>query len=844
MLQQNLFVHENLRWTRSGVVWADFILSGIEYGYRPDSDKELARAMHKMLLRALSGEALLMGVCASLNPYAVVERMTRGVDLDAHPDWEAECEASIPTLEAYNPGRRIFWLSVPLATSGWKERANAAWSSAVTSITDQVGLSRQSPSAQEIALRKNQAQLIANDIPAYFSPTPVTPAQISWLHQHSLQRGVALDADLPRGIPTEGEVKTSSSFTAFRLDEGAQTDRVSTGVRSKLPTLQRVLKLDQPWELEPPPPSYQCVLALADLPAGGVLFPGSEYYTLADAIPGADIDWAIRFRIRSSEEVRKKNQRALVNLNEQYNQREGELSHGHSVLDSAADDLAEYAAKMEADSMEVEVESTTLFVVGADSVDGALALARSLAKLFEGSNYKLVAPLGFQEDLWHAANPGTPAPKIVGEFNQITTATDFSAYVPCTHSELGDSAGALLALNITSARIGVVHHDLASKSEADVSGSFGASGNLGSGKSILLKVITGSFVDRGGKTVIVDHTEAGEYEVFARTITDATIASLSDPQWSIDPLRIFDAYKGAEVAATVLMPLLQIQPDDDFGVTLAMALDPEYRREHGLLDGGLPELIAHLDNTDCHLKMHHELARKIGVYAKKSYAAAMFRNLPPLDRGAPAIVFRTESVKLPSQNELQHDHLFRQMSLEKRFGRAAYTLIGLIAREICFADPAEPALFLLDECHRLTRQEEGLDIAIEFLKEGRKESAYIGLASQDALEGMGNETLRGLIPTRFGMRQTDRNLARNELAFLDLDPADPDLLKELTEQTSPVVGKDPETGKEYVEPHRRGEGYMRDAYGNIGRIKVLLPSDPHRAAAVLTTPASKEKVHS
>ena len=94
------------------------------------------------------------------------------------------------------------------------------------------------------------------------------------------------------------------------------------------------------------------------------------------------------------------------------------------------------------------------------------------------------------------------------------------------------------------------------------------------------------------------------------------------------------------------------------------------------------------------------------------------------------------------------------------------------------------------------------------------------------------------------MRQTDRNLARNELAFLDLDSADPNLLKELTEQTSPVVGKDPETGKEYVEPHRRGEGYMRDAYGNIGRIKVLLPSDPHRAAAVLTTPASKEKVHS
>ena len=40
MLQPITAVGGNLRWTRSGTVWADFILTGIEYGYRPGRGQE------------------------------------------------------------------------------------------------------------------------------------------------------------------------------------------------------------------------------------------------------------------------------------------------------------------------------------------------------------------------------------------------------------------------------------------------------------------------------------------------------------------------------------------------------------------------------------------------------------------------------------------------------------------------------------------------------------------------------------------------------------------------------------------------------------------------------------
>ncbi|GAB4590085.1 ATP-binding protein [Nocardia sp. IFM 10818] len=839
ILQPTWFVDGNLRWTRSGTVYAEWILSGVEYGYRPIEDKETARMLHKLLLRALPGESLLLGLCASLDPAAIVARMEDGIDLATHPAWAAECEATLDTLAEFRPGRRIYWLSVPLNNRRWRDRLVASGNAALISLTDLAGAPRRLPGPDEIALRRHQADLIAAALPPYFRPTPVTPAQMGWLHLHSLQRGLQLDADLPpRRYP--GSRKTSAAFAPARLDEGAISDRPPQP-RWRAPThkLTRVVKVDQPWSPTPVPASYQAFLALADTPAGGEEFPGSEFLTLADELP--DVDWALLLTVRARDEVLRANQRALINLQDQYHQRSGELSHGHSVLDTAAEDLAIYAEALESDKNEVEVQATVVFACGAASEEEVLHNAQQLARTFDASHYRLLAPLGRQADLWKALTPGAPRPRVLGDFLQVTTSADFSGYVPCTSADVGDASGPLLALNISSARIGVVHHDVASKSAADISGSCGVCGDLGSGKSVLIKSMCGHFVDRGGRVVVVDHTQLGEYAAWANTVTDATIVDPGDPRYSIDPLRVFEPRRGAEVAASLLMPLLQIQPDDDFGLLLTRVLDPGYRAEHGLLDGGLHELIEHLAGAAAD-PLAAKLGAKLGVYSDKSYAASIFSpNLPALSPESPAIVFRTHLVQLPTQAQVSAPHLFKELPLEKRVGRATYALIAYYARELCFSDPSQPCLFALDECHRLTRAEEGLDVAVEFVREGRKESAYILLGSQDPDEGMGSETLRGLIPTKITMRQKDPRLARKSLAFVGLDPDDPALLKELVEETSPATGKDPATGREYVEPHRRGEGYMRDAFGNIARIKVLPPSSPARRAAVMTTPTGHRR---
>ena len=77
MQQPNRLVTSNLRWTRSGVVWADYVLTGIPYGYRPIEDRQTARSIHYMFLLALPGESLLLSVAVSLDPMTIVERMER-----------------------------------------------------------------------------------------------------------------------------------------------------------------------------------------------------------------------------------------------------------------------------------------------------------------------------------------------------------------------------------------------------------------------------------------------------------------------------------------------------------------------------------------------------------------------------------------------------------------------------------------------------------------------------------------------------------------------------------------------------------------------------------------------
>ena len=471
----------HLMWTRSGAVWALWRLQPLPYGFRNLKNKQSARTLHQALFRALPGESLLLSVCAGLDPAAVVERMTDGVDLDSSPAWAQECLATLDSLASIGIGQRAYWVAVPLSSDkGFREPLRAA----LSDVRDALGLPRSGIPAGEVARRTEQAQRLADAIPLAFQPTPATVAQLVWLQLHAQQRGLFADLSLPEDA-TSSELltpRTGSALPQALLDEGGRGDLRRGDLRALNPLQRRYLKVSQPHDPTGTPASYQALLVLSDVPEV-MTFPGSEFLGRVDEC-GLEVDWAVRLQVRGSHDALKRNRRALTNLNDQYSQREGEVSHGHHTLDRAAADLSEYAQILDRDKLEVECHSTTVFCVAGPTADDATGQARSLAAYFASAGYRLSQPVGNQEDLWWAMVPGTPPRKIVEECAQTSTSSALAAAVPLASTDLGDDRGSLLGLNISSGRPGVVLHDIAGAASRDISGSLAIAGEPGGGKAL------------------------------------------------------------------------------------------------------------------------------------------------------------------------------------------------------------------------------------------------------------------------------------------------------------------------------------------------------------------------
>lgn len=827
----------NLRFTRTGTVWADFLLSGVPYGLRPVKEKLMVKQLHQGLFRALPGESLLLGLVSTVDPAQLVARMLAGVDPEECPDWVAECDATWDSLEQLHPGQRLYWLSLPLAEASPIGQVGGAAAAVFADLKERVGLPKTVPSQARVDALLAQARKAVESVPRPFHATPATPALMVWLHSHLLDRGLYQDWTLPDGQHDDvtAALNTSKSGTALTapfLDEGGQTDMGKKA--SWNPLGRRFVKVQNPAVGVVEEASYQSLLVVSDVPDGGMLFPGSEVIGRIDEC-GLDVDWAVRLQVRASAEVALSNQKALRNLNEQFSQRDGEASHGLSALAKSAEDLAEYAALLEADKLEVETQATIIFCVAGPTAESAMLQAKGLADFLSEAGYKLAQPVGFQEELWWAMCPGVPAGRLVREYGQITTSASLSATVPLASTRLGDQQGSLLGLNIgngpllapqvTCGPTGVIFHDPEGSTDRNVSGSIAITGELGSGKSFTLKKIAADVIDRGGTIIVPDRTHMGEWALWADSVTTARVVDTLNPVWSLDPLRLFGAVDGSRIAQSFLIPLLNVAPTTKDGVLMSDVLDPDYLASHRLVSLG--GLVTHL-NTDCALEGAKDLGRLINVFARRDLGRVIFdATIPALDLAEQAVIILTHGLELPSSDELAQEHLFRQLSLEKLFGRALYALIASMARQVCFADLDRLAAFIVDEAHSVTISAEGTRAIQDFVRDGRKHRAIVALGSHDAEEDFPSTTLRGLIPTRLLMRHTDKALARRGLAWLDLDPDDEALVELVTKNMSPLIG-------DQVPEHRRGECLYRDSAGNVGRAKILAPATRARNQAART----------
>lgn len=860
----------HLVWSAHGSVWALYRLhpgpdargqveESVQGTYVPAAvrDEQLAKITH--MVRSLSGAPRLFGLAAQVDPGEIALKMIEGIEpADTAPGadhpWVENVEATLDLLDDQEMHRRTLWLAVPLQSETAGLPVAASLGAASAELAALLGVRPGPVAGREVRAYREQAGRVEAALAGGIAFRPACPAEVVWMIQHALHRGVAEpllaeaeSSDLYGGQLQDGVLRSPSygDLGQVRLQEGGidpQLDDVgelrSAGritrsgrtawwrVKGGSPLGRRWLQVESDAGV-----GYQAHLALAECPPA-VSQDAADLFAQLESLD-FPVDYTIDLTLVPAEKARAQVQRKKNELIDQADQYDARPTGMPASLSEAARDLGELDARLSRTSVEVEVQSVTVLTVWGPTAAVCDSRARALAALLSGADYRAVRPAGLQEALFALGLPGTVRPGVVREFTQHQVSEDWALSGAFTVGEVGDPNGMFLGIDLDCGTTRPVMINVADAPKQDASASMGIVGDLGAGKSVLQKLIGEAVWARGGCAICIDRTPVREWAAFARTAARGRVQIIDAAQAevSIDPLRMFTGPEGRHYALSYLTLQLGIGPMSTNGEVLHHAVEHAAASHRPSMQGVL-EVLEEMAAGEAGRRQDAAatLAGLIRVVASNPLAAMVFDPaLPPVRLDASSahdmIVITTAGLKLPPKAAFANPEVLHQQPLEALIGRAVLYLIAALARQTAFEDPERFTSVVLDELYWLTSSAEGTALVHEILHDGRKHGAGLLAGSHDAAE-LGPD--RGLMAYRALARTADRERARRGLEFIGLDPDDPQLLRLVTTGLSPVGQRG-----------REGEFLLTCPRQNTGRVKAVIPRIARIATSITTTPGRR-----
>jgi len=839
----------NLLWTTNAAVWGVWKVDSENYTHASRATKRERLDALESLFKSMTGEVLLLSLCPQVDAASVVKRMMSGIDEDRSSRYLDMSLNVLEELQKWPLTGRVDFLALPLPNLDLKQTTRAVASSAQAELMTLLGLPVPPVSVGEEEQRLAQARRMASSWPTGIRLRPATEAEILWIYGHSARRGISEPMLPEEGTPRalRGRGHTVTAHTQVVLDEGGRSDRTSKAPTN--PFRRRYLKASTEHG-----DSYQALCILSEMPEAFV-FPGSEYLASLDEF-GFPIDWAVRLMVEPGSKAEPRSRRQQRELAHQRGEYDGETAGVPASLDKASFSLDEYRDRLTSSATEVEIRASIIVCVWGEHPDEANENAASLANHFGGNDYTLVRPVGDQIALFEAMLPGVKTPRPVLDYTQFLLARDFAMALPFSGCSLGDDTGYLYGIQLSGGGARPVLIDFSHGPRVNASASAAYVGELGSGKSVGMKSAMYSILSTGhregtaksrGRALVIDRTPQQEWSRFAEACPGSTQVIRFDEhaRISLDPLRVFRGRRAARYCESFLTPLLGISPMSLEGVTLAEGIE-------ATRIGPNPSMAALIENLALRARTPDpeeandaavrasasELVRTLRALAKKDLGRTIFDPSLPVVRitDADSIVFAVDRIGLPTKEELS-EHRLPSLEIEKKIGWRLMYLITALCREIAFSNPQEFCGVFLDECWWLTSSAEGSNLLLELIADGRKHLAAAFAGSHDPYDiGPKSEIgdkIRALLSHIFVFRHRSKTLAARCLDFLDLDPTDPQMIKMITENLSPINLNDEERAL------RAGECLYRDLRKRIGGMKVLIPADEEAERAIHTTPGQE-----
>ena len=846
---QVLDICGNLMFCADGTTWAVWRV------YPQQSARATGKQLQQLydrtvtLMKSLRGAVMIASLCEQVQPHAIIRRCLDGIDLDSNPHWAETVHNAWDQLDNLDVLGRSHWIAKPLTGHGWKDAAQSMLRATGAALGEILGVPVRPATAAAISAGQERARLAAEEFGSALPLRPATEAELLWWLARAPVRGVnepQLDHRITvhnSGITvTPGRSRARlATMRGVVLDEGARTD-AAAGLLNPLRTINRRFLKCLTADDDRLATSYQAYLVLAEMPRA-FTFPGHEILARLSDI-GFGVDYALRITAKTNEEARTSNRRRTRDLIGQDDEHGGDTAGVPADVRSAQEEIQHKNARLGASSTEIDLEVGIVACVWGATAAECDMRAKSLRQAFLGGEYRWERPLGGQKQLYHALLPGPRTPMVVRECSQNLLASDCAMLLPVSATDFGDPSGALFGMVIDGGAIAPFLLDPTYGPTHDSSGGLAVIGELGAGKSVVLKNVAAVVrLMLDGRVIVVDRTRSREWEPVAAALPgNSQIVDIVDPtldgeragraelRYSCDPLRVFRGRSKTStgIAETFFASWLDLESNSAERDALGRGLD-EISGDLDASSNALVDALARHGDTD---PAARALAERLQRLRRDPITRPIFdSDLAPVDLlSADMVVFCTHEIPLPSALEMSNDRMAARIPPRKLFGRAFHLLIAAIAKEICFGT-TRWGEFICDEAYNVTGTPEGQQIALEFVRDGRKHGADMAFGSHAASD-LGDEVLQGLIAVRFLGRHRDDRLARGGLAWLGIDPADQQYRETVTRDLSPL---DP-GGTEIDRLARAGEFLVRDHSGRIGKVKVI--TQPYRTLpqAVLTTP--------
>ena len=816
------FITDNLIWSADGGVWAIWRVNSVSYPYL--SAKEKLRVYHQLrgAFISLPTESMLLSVCRQIDPYAVVERMISDVDITQHPAWKTAALRTLDQLEDSEIYDRYFFIAVKLPDEGLKRQMAASGSAATSGLFASFGLTPPPPRRKDVERRRRQAAQYEGQLQTGLSMRAARPAEIRWLYARAAYRGLSepmLDEDWTPDIAEAGSGPDAALYgpSLVHLVDAVFQEGGDKTLDEDRPRHPRYLRVESELGV-----SYQTFMVMAGMPRQWQ-FPngGGEWFIAADQAP-FPVDWCARITSVPNQDAQLKSRRQARQLKAQVDEYDGDQSGVPSSLQEAMDAVEAQRGELASSPSTPELRVSMIFGLASWSLADLEHQAGQMRAMYEAWEYEMPRPTGNQAHLFRDMLPASTASAASRDYAQHILPGGLASGMPVGGTRVGDPSGMLLAHTLDGGTNQPVLFDPAYGPKVNRSGSLGAFGGLGSGKSYFIKQISWATLARGGRIITLDRTASGEYVKFAEVApgTAQVVELAANAAVCIDPLRVFDKPEDRVRYATGFLTLLTgTYPTELDGATLAEAVRAVAERDDCQLSDVIDELRSMGDD-------HPEasiLARKIANFAQADLASLAFGAGEPLNLHADYIVLWTPGLRLPNRDQLLNPQLAKQLLPEQVFSQACLYLIAAIGRDVTFRDQRFAAM-TIDEGWSLTNSPQGRELLLEGVRDGRKHNAAIWFSSQHP-DDLGDPELSSLLGIRFVFRQGS-GAGAAALRFLGVDPSEQ--LIELVETTF-----NPETSG------IKGQCLYRDVRDRIGRIQILPAATPALEKAFDTNPAEE-----